>query len=154
MANTKQFQAYLNHVMPGGAMVLACSETEFKKFVLELMRGTEADQQIKAARVVGLNNQVWVFSPSVYVSANGEQLSPDDSPVIWLDRPAATKVLINTSLSCSIAIPLDAGNAFAHMCMKIQEFMPENLFPTIATLSAAVMAATCSQPPNLLQQTN
>ena len=70
----------------------------------------------------------------------------DTSPVMWLEKPMnTTNILINGSLSCSIETPLDNGEAFRDLCYEIQCFMPENVLPTLATMSACVTAASYQQ---------
>ena len=107
--------------------------------------------RVRAARKVGINigpenEKVWVFSPNSMVSTGGRLLDADISPVMWLERPLnTTNILINSSLSCSIETPLDDGEAFRNLCYEIQCFMPENFLPTLASMSACVMAASYQQ---------
>ena len=108
-------------------------------------------RKVRAARKIGINigpdnELVWVFSQNSVVSTDGSQLDAEISPVLWLERPMnTTNVLINGSLTCSIETPLDNGEAFRDLCYEIQRFMPENFLPTLASMSACVMAASYQQ---------
>ena len=126
--NTKQLCTYINSVFPGGALFLIASDTEVKRFFMELTTAVlrSADhRKVSAARTIGLNStpdgfSVWVFSPSVMVSALGTQLTTENSPIVWLERPHSTSsnLLISESLACDIATPLDQGEAFQTCCMQ------------------------------------
>ena len=106
--------------------------------------------KVSAARTIGVNSageeSVWVFSPQVIIDqSNGTALSDEESPVLWLERPAAAglmNALISDSLSCSIATPLDEGEAMYDLCQAIQASMPENFIPAAAVMACCIMGAT------------
>lgn len=52
-----------------------------------------------------------------------------------------TNVLLQESLACKVATPLDSGESITHLCMAIQRFMPENFMAAMATCSACIMGA-------------
>ena len=84
---------------------------------------------------------LWVFSPQVVINqSNGTALSDEESPVLWLERQAG---LMNALISaCSIATPLDEGEAMYDLCQAIQAFMPENFIPAAAVMACCIMGAT------------
>ena len=137
-----------------GPLYLLATDSELKRLLMELtgeLLQNDSLRKVRAARKVGINigpenEKVWVFSPKSVVSAGGRLLDADTSPVMWLERPInTTNILINSSLSCSIETPLDDGEAFRNLCYEIQCFMPENFLPTLASMSACVMAASYQQ---------
>ena len=147
------FRLLLTSSMPGPLYLLA-TNSELKRLLMELtgeLLQNDSLRKVRAARKVGINigpenEKVWVFSPKSVVSAGGRLLDADTSPVMWLERPInTTNILINSSLSCSIETPLDDGEAFRNLCYEIQCFMPENFLPTLASMSACVMAASYQQ---------
>ena len=151
--NTKQLCSYINSIFPGGALFLIASDTEVKRFFMELTTAVLGANHRKlcAARMIGINTtpdglSTWVFSPNVTVSANGTYLTREISPVVWLERPHATSsnLLISESLACDITTPLDHGEAFLDLLLAIRSFMPENFLPTVASMACSIMAATYS----------
>ena len=146
--NTKNLCPYINSVFPGGALFLFASDAEVKRFFMELTKEFLSDanhRDIYAARTIGINsNSTWVFSPDVTISEQGIQITTENSPVIWLERPNAksSNILISESLACDIVTPLDHGEAFRNLLSAIQEFMPENFMPTVASMACSVMAAS------------
>ena len=145
----KQLCAYLNLVFPGGALYLVATEAELKRLLMELT-GTLLQNNMyhhaTAARKIGVNTlpdgtRLWVFAPDTIITERGSHLQRDQSPLLWLERPSSSTMLIDSSLACSISTPLDEGSAFASLCSAIQAFMPENFLPAMATISSCVMGA-------------
>ena len=62
------------------------------------------DSLCKVGINIGPDNElVWIFPQNSVVNTDGSQLDTDISPVLWLERPMNTTVLIN-------------GEAFRDLC--------------------------------------
>ncbi len=150
--NTKQLCTYLNQVFPGGALFLVASDTEVKRFMMEMTTLVLQNQQrrkVAAARVIGINpaptgEEYWVFSPTCVMSVSGNALDQQSSPIMWLERPSSTSsnIIVNESLVCHIASPLDHGEAYLELLDAVQAFMPENFLPPLAAIASTIMAAS------------
>ena len=151
--NVKQFGNFLNMVFPGGALWLVASEAELKRLLIELtaeLLQSNNCRRIRAARMIGINatssGNVWVFSPTVLIDKQGKLMDVESSPILWLERPQnSSNLLINDAMQCSIATPLDSGEAFVSLCDAVQAFMPENFIPALAAVSGCIMGASYIQ---------
>ena len=145
----KQFLIAVNQQFPGGALFILLSDQEFRKIMMmmtnEMMKDDQG-RQLYATRMVGHNciNQltVWVMSEEVQITNNGELVQPGETPFLWLRRlVGGNNLLLQESLACKVATPLDNGESLAHLCLAIRRFMPENFLAAMATLSACIMGA-------------
>ena len=147
--NVKQFTTFANQIFPGGALFLLLSDSEFRKFMMQMSsRMLEEQQEEKkvAARLVGENKHegesFWVFSESIQFAANGLPLEEGQSPFLWLRRLVnGTNILIEETLACKVSTPLDGGESILPLCQTIQQFMPENFMPAMATIAACLMGS-------------
>ena len=152
--NVKQLCAYLNKVFPGGALFLVATETELKRFLMEMTTNileAVTCRKINAARMIGYNNtpdgNFWVFSPNTIIDSHGMLQERDNSPLLWLERPSmnSPNLLIDNQLTCTISDSLDNGEALLNLCEAAQAFMPENTISTLAAMSCFVMGASYTQ---------
>ena len=149
-SNVKQFTVSVNQQFPGGSLFLLLTDAEFKKLLMglsnDMLEGSSVTKY--AARIVGKNeesttNPVWIFSESVHVSTQGCLTTPEESSFLWLRRMSnGCNILIQESLQCTIATPLDSGKALNDLCLSIGKFMPENLLPAAATIASVMMGAS------------
>ena len=52
-----------------------------------------------------------------------------------------TNILIEETLAWKVSTPLDGVESICPLCQAIQQFMPENFMPAIATIAACLMGA-------------
>ena len=108
--NVKQFAAYINQVFPAGALYLAATDAELKRLLMELTTELLKDvhsRRVCSARIIGRNQHdgdssaidanAWVFSPTVTVSSTSVLLQPENSPVLWLERPTSSSNSANSA---------------------------------------------------------
>ena len=151
--NVKQFGNFLTMVFPGGGLWLVASEAELKRLLIELtaeLLQSNNCRRIRAARMIGINatssGNVWVFSPTVLIDKQGKLMDVESSPILWLERPQnSSNLLINDAMQCSIATPLDSGEAFVSLCDAVQAFMPEHFIPALTAVSCCIMGASYIQ---------
>jgi len=149
LGNVKQFTTFANQQFPGGSLFLLLSDTEFKRFMMQLsskMLDEEHGRRKNAAGLVGENKldeeSYWVMSESVQLSADGSLLEEGESPFLWLRRLVnSSNILIEETLACKVCTPLDDGESIVPLCQSIRQFMPENFMPAMATIAACLMGA-------------
>jgi len=149
LGNVKQFTTFANQQLSGGSLSLLLSDTEVKRFMMQLsskMLDEEHGRRKNAARLVGENKldeeSYWVMSESVQLSADGSLLEEGESPFLWLRRLVnGSNILIEETLACKVCTPLDDGESIVPLCQSIRQFMPENFMPAMATIAACLMGA-------------
>ncbi len=144
----KHFLVSINQQFPGGALFLLLSDNEFHKVMMDLTNSMmeHTQDQLFAARIIGKNtadgNVVWVMSEKIQIGSDGRLLMPCDTPFLWLRKLVnGTNVLLQESLACKIATPLDEGESLHELCFSIKKFMPENFMAAMAVASACIMGA-------------
>ena len=149
-SSVKQFTISVNQQFPGGSLFLLLSDSDFKKLLMgmssEMLQTTSVTKF--AARIIGRNeensgNPVWIFSESIQISAEGCLITPTESSFLWLRRMTnGSNILVQESLQCNIATPLDSGRALHSLYVAIRKFMPENVLPAAATIASVMMGAS------------
>ena len=145
----KQFVTAVNQQFPGGALFLLLTDHEFRKLMMEMTNEMMEDDQggrLYAARLIGRNridqSTFWVMSEDVQITHDGDLAQQGDTPFRWLRRLVnGSNVLLQESLACKIATPLDDGDCLTGLCLAIRKFMPENFLAAMATMSACIMGA-------------
>lgn len=145
----KHFLIAANQQFPGGALFLLLSDHEFRKMMMDMtnaMMESGQERQLHAARLIGRNcidnNVYWVMSEEVQVTSDGDLARQGETPFLWLRRLVnGNNVLLQESLACKIAVPLDNGESLLRLSLAVQRFMPENFLAAMATASAVIMGA-------------
>lgn len=147
--SVKHFMVSVNQEFPGGSLFLLLTDAEFKKMLMNLSsKMLENNATTKfAVEIIGRNefqgsNPIWIFSEATQISKQGVFVASETSPFLWLRRMAnGANTLVQESLQCQIATPLDSGEALRDLCRSIQKFMPENFLPAVATITSVIMGA-------------
>ena len=146
----KQFTISINQQFPGGTLFLLLSHQHFKIFLMEMSSKMLEDNSPScrkhAARIIGRNQiggePFWVFSETDQISGSGILIENDDeSPFLWLQHLINKSNVLQESLKCAVATPLDNGQSITNLCLAIRAFMPEHFAATMATISAVVMGS-------------
>ena len=122
----KQFAIAVNQQFPGGALFMLISDHEFRKLMMDMtsrMMESYSDHQRHAARLIGRNSieqsVYWIMSEAVQITNDGNIIE-DESPFLWVRRLVnGTNILLQETLACKVATPLDSGEKFSHSCQKI-----------------------------------
>ena len=120
----KQFLIVVNQQFPGGALFLLLTDHEFRKLMMEMTNKMMEGRQLYAARLIGRNcisqSTFWVMSEDVQIKSDGQLAQPDDTPFMWLRRLVnGNNILLQESLVCKIATPLDNGESIPQLCLAI-----------------------------------
>ena len=149
-SNVKQFIVSVNQHFPGGSLFLLLTDLEFKKLLMDLSNAMLASNPVTkhAARIIGRNetnsgSAVWIFSENIQISPQGCLVVPQESSFLWLRRmTSGSNALVQESLQCTIASPLDSGKSLYKLCIAIRKFMPENVLPAAATIASVLMGGS------------
>ena len=66
------------------------------------------------------------MSQDVQVTSDGKLACQEETPFLWLRRLVnCNNILLQESLACRVATPLDEGEHLTLLCLAIRQFMPE-----------------------------
>lgn len=135
-----KFMQQLNHSYGEGGLTCGFNDYQLAEFIQQKRRLAGKLPEGRAVENVGVQSDgSWVFGPNIYISADGEEIDPDECHSVWISHLYKGPGAAHHDSACSIELPLSTEPLHL-LLMLLKSIMGHNFIPALMTLGSCAMA--------------
>ena len=135
-----EFMKMLNDSFPTGGLTCSLQDHQLSEYLQIKKRNTPRLPEKIAVKSVGQQDQdVWVLGPDCHISSNGELLTQDESPYVWISHLYSGPGVAPHDSACKISLPLNT-QSLPLLMNKLEDIMQHNYVSSLLVLGACAMS--------------